>query len=333
MIRVRRAKDSDFEEYVTIAFESNINFYTLPKNRDLLENLFQNTLTSFDEEVQSPQKQFYIFVAEDLETNKLLGVSALAATSGEDETLYFYKREYFVNDSMFDRVIRRQELLKPVSYSGGPSEVCSLFVRPKARAKGVGKLLSLARFLFAASFPERFTKTFIAELRGKIENGTSPFWECVGRHFLDATFEEVQHMMNFGRSFIHDFLPTYPLYVSLLPTAAQEVIGKVDNETKGALSILNRLGFIINSEIDVIDAGPKLIANTDSIVPISQSQKMVVKKIGDCTGPEVIAANEKRDFCAIFTSASDGVITPEAQSALQVDVGDTIRIFDPKSML
>ncbi len=331
MIVVRRVESNDFEQYVELAFSSNINFYTLPKNRELLENLFENALNSFKDEVEVPNKEFYIFVAEDTETKKLLGVSALSATSGGVEPLFFYKRETITNNSSIDRVIKNLEVLKPVSYPKGPSEVCSLFVLPAARGSGVGKLLSFSRFLFVACFPNRFTKTFIAELRGKVENGTSPFWECVGRHFLDATFEEVQEMLNYGKDFIKDFLPSYPLYVPLLPRAAQDVLGKVDSETEAALLLLNRLGFTINSEVDVIDAGPKLIAQRDSIFLIAHSQKVAVEKIAPCTSKKLIITNEKLDFRAAFGEIENGVLSPDAAKALKVTSGDTVRIFDPKS--
>jgi len=334
MIVIRSIQAHDLASYIDIAFQSHINFYSLPKDEKLLTHQLEKALISFSEKVTKPDRELYIFVAEDSETKKLLGVSALAATTGGNEPLFFYRRELLIQNSPLEPVVKRLEVLNPVSYLHGPSEVCSLFVEKLSRGTGVGKLLSLSRFLFAAKFPERFTESFISELRGKIVNGTSPFWEGVGRRFFDLPFEEVQKMMAYGRSFINHFLPAHPLYVALLPEAARDVIGKVDSDTEAALSLLSRLGFEVSSEVDVLDAGPKLVAKKEFIRPIAASKEVTITKIQtpskEC--PELIISNENLEFRAVFGQFEEGKLAADVASELQVQVGDTIRIYDPKAM-
>jgi arginine N-succinyltransferase len=138
-------------------------------------------------------------------------------------------------------------------------------------------------------------------------------------------------MMNFGRSFITHFLPQYPIYVDLLPFAAQEVIGKVDADTEAAHSMLLRLGFMMTDEIDVIDGGPKIAAQKKDIRVITHSRTVTIERIKE------ISANERLDFRAIlapliFLSEKSIELSEEACRELQVGPRDVVRIFDPKSI-
>ena len=339
MIIIRPIQKDDFEQYKRLAFESHINFYTLPKNEILLKARFDNALRSFSDPEAEPNTQFYLFVAVDTNTNKLLGVSALAATSGGSEPLLFFSKEYLHVESKHKQVVKDIPVLNPVIYPQGPSEVCSLFVDPASRGTKVGKLLSLSRFLFAARFPERFLPSFITELRGKMEGGTSAFWEAVGRHFFDATFTEVQELQNYGRAFIQEFLPHFPIYIDLLPESARDVIGKVDDDTQGALSMLARLGFQFTQEVDVIDAGPKLSATRSAILPIQKSVVVTIAKldIPHKDAKPYIVANDMLDFRAAigdvsWLSDATIAISHEVARGLHLNVGDTARIFDHTSI-
>jgi arginine N-succinyltransferase len=339
MIIFRPIAEGDLSSYIKLAFASHINFYTLPKSEKMLKEQFELALRSFTDGDPKPKDQYYLFVAEDLETKKLVGVSAISATSGDDGPQYFFRKEVIKNTSKINQVVKELPVLNPVSYLHGPSEVCSLFVDPASRGAGVGKLLSLARFVFVSRFPERFTGSFIAELRGKLVDGISPFWESVGQHFFHAAFEEVQEMLNYSRQFIAEFLPQYPLYIDLLPYSVQAVIGKVDVETEAAFSLLQRLGFELTQEIDVIDGGPKLIARKESIKPVIGAHTVQVQNI-DVVAPtehQYIIGNERLDFRAILAplrrlSETHAQISPEVARILNIDVGDPIRIFNPKSI-
>lgn len=337
MIIIRPIEKHDFEQYVSLAFLSHINFFTLPKDKSLLQTRFEKALHSFQGGITSPDREFYLFVAEDLTTNKILGVAAISATSGGSEPLYFFRKEELLVESHLDDVVKKIPILNPVNYVRGPSELASLFVLPESRGLGVGKLLSLARFLFVARFPERFTGTIIAELRGKMDNGSSLFWDNVGRHFFHKSFVEVQDMMQYGRSFITHFVPKYPIYIQLLPKEVQNVIGMVDAETLGAFTLLSRLGFQVSDEVDILDAGPKLRATKEKIVAVNKSCVVWVDKIEEAvdeTSP-VLVSNERLEMRACFASlhyvGQDKVtISRQVASSLEVGVGDPLRLFDPK---
>ena len=67
-----------------------------------------------------------------------------------------------------------------------------------------GRLLSKARFLFMAEFRDLFGDKVIAEMRGMSdEQGRSPFWESLGRHFFKMEFSQADYLTGVGnKSFI-----------------------------------------------------------------------------------------------------------------------------------
>lgn len=337
MIIFRPIRADDLTSYLELALSAQ-GFYTLPKEVRLLKERLANSLSSFAKQVHTPSLELYTFVAEDTENEKLMGVSAIAATTGEKEPLYFFRKDAIEQRSTRVEVVKKIPTLNLVSYVRGTSEMCSLFVSPHYRKEGVGRLLSLARFLFIAQFPARFTNSLFAELRGKFDTELkNSFWEGVGRHFFQAPLEKVHEMMQFGRAFLGEFLPTNPIYIPLLPLEVQETIGQVDRATEGALHMLLKQGFSISDEIDVLDGGPKLRANKNEIKAIKDSLLLTVAQIANDMkdAQEYLISNTHLDFRALITShihrmGSNVTISREVAKALEVGIGDTIRLYDFK---
>jgi arginine N-succinyltransferase len=336
MIIVRPIAESDYAHFLFLAQQAHLGFYTLPKEPTLVQKRMNHSLASFKKEVLSPDNELYIFVAEDAQTKELVGISAIASTTGGTDPLYFFRKEYQFINAPTAEVIKKLELLAPISYVRGPSELCSLFVLPNNRKTGCGRLVSLARFLFIANFPERVTGSLFAELRGIITNTNSnPFWDGIGRHFLNVSFEEVHKMLQQGRGILSEFQPRYPIYISLLPESVQKSIGQVDPLTEGALRMLQKQGFAITDEIDMIDGGPKLRIEKTKIHAVNKS---VLKKVA-----HIQASNEKATICIVSNCASDFracyaevqkngddeiAITEEVAHALQVNKGAYIRVYE-----
>ncbi|MBS0656049.1 MAG: arginine N-succinyltransferase, partial [Verrucomicrobia bacterium] len=282
MIIFRPIQYDDLPQFIHIASRAHLGFYTLPKSPKLLEHRIENSSASFQKEITTPGNELYLFAAVETDSNTLLGVSAIAATTGGNEPLYFFRKEYLDVPSHLPAVVKKIPLLTPISYVRGPSEICSLFVLPEYRHTGVGKLLSFARFFFVRLFPERFTGSFFAELRGIIDqNNSSPFWEGIGRHFFNMPLEQVHEMLEYGRGFISQFLPKHPIYISLLPRQVQEATGQIDSLTKGAFLMLQKLGFEVTDEIDLLDGGPKLRVLKENISIVKNSSIVTVVDIKD----------------------------------------------------
>ena len=105
------------------------------------------------------------------------------------------------------------------------------------------------------------------------DEGESPFWDALGKHFFDLPYAEAERLCGLeSRTFLADLMPQYPIYVPMLPQAAQDCIGRIHPDGQDAFDILEREGFETNSYIDLFDGGPTLYARTSNIRSIAQSQ-------------------------------------------------------------
>ena len=177
-------------------------------------------------------------------------------------------------------------------------------------------------------------------MRGVVDNeGHSPFWEAVGRHFFDVDFHQADYQSVQDKQFIAELMPEHPLYIPLLPQAAQAVIGQVHQKTRPALEILRREGFSINDRVDIFDAGPLVSCPLDQIRTLEHSQTLSVQSIKKspakdmpylmCNAPKAMA-----DFRAVIAPGhldNDGgiALSASAAAALKVAKGDSVRVVPP----
>jgi arginine N-succinyltransferase len=203
-------------------------------------------------QVIMPRDELYLFVLEELETQRIVGVSGILASVGCDEPFYAFDRESVHCDQSLD-------ILKLLITRFGPTEIGSLYLHPEYRSQGLGRFLSLSRFLFMAEHPNRFKKTVIAEMRGwSNSEGCSPFWDHVGSHFFKMKFDQADQLSGINKQFIAELIPRYPIYISLLPSEIQEVVGQTHPNTVPAVKLLQSEGFEKTSAVDIFDAGPKV---------------------------------------------------------------------------
>jgi arginine N-succinyltransferase len=202
----------------------------------------------------------------------------MAGAVGLREPWYNYRVGLTVNSSPDLGIQRQIPTLFLNNEKTGQSELCSLFLRPDQRQGNSGRLLSLARLLFVAEFPHLFGDKLIAELRGSAdEQGCSPFWDSLGRHFFKMDFSHADHLSGLGnKSFIAELMPRQPLYTCLLTEQAQAVIGKPHPNTEPALKILTAEGFAHQGYIDIFDAGPVIEAPVSKVRTVRDSQTLVL---------------------------------------------------------
>lgn len=333
---IRPIKQDDFETYVQFAFAARLGMSSMPKNQELLQNNIKSSLAAFSSNNLVSENHLYLFVLEDLATKEIGGTCGIYSQIGVDFPYYYYREETLYPKSYESFPIPKEiRILKTIEITRGPSEICSLYLFPSFRKEGLGRLLSLSRFLFIAAFPTCFQETVIAEMRGFIDkNNYTPFWEFLGRHFLNYDYSEVQHIKETDKQFIPYILPQYPIYIDLLPKEAQNMIGNVHENTHPALRILEQEGFKMSQDYDIFDAGPVIKSDKHSIRTIKASSKKKVVQIVNqpITSIKYIVSNGKKAFraCYSFLKDSDeGVILPvETAEALLLEKGDFI-IFAP----
>ncbi len=269
MIRLRPIEEKDTERFIQLAMLGSIGVTSLPKNKVLLEEKIQNSLEIFSSGENFVQHKTYLFIAENLETGQITGTSGILALSGGVSSTHLYRiQEELRGDG------QKMAILVPIHHKKGPSELCGLFLNRSHRQSGHGKLLSIGRFLFIAQFRERFTSHLAAMMRGHFEEGPhSPFWDSIGRKFYDVSLEKVLHEVSLDKTLTAKILPSFPIYIHLLPHQAQEDIQTVHDHTLPALNFLLDEGFKMTQEIDIIDAGPRIEAEVKEIRTVRNSIK------------------------------------------------------------
>ncbi|MHC8321004.1 arginine N-succinyltransferase [Pseudomonas sp. GB2N2] len=328
---VRPAQVTDLHALLALTRQAGTDFSTLPSSEERLAHRLRWTQRTFAEQVERADAD-YLFVLED-DDQQLVGLSALTGAVGQREPWYNYRVGLTVSSSS-DLGIRRQiPTLFLNNEMTGQSELCSLFLRPDQRQGSNGRLLSLGRLLFVAEFARLFGEKLIAELRGSAdEQGCSPFWDSLGRHFFKMDFSHADHLSGLGsKAFIAELMPRQPLYTCLLTEQAQAAIGKAHPDTAPALKILTAEGFTHEGYIDIFDAGPVIEAPLSTIRTVRDSQALVLA-IGtpDEQAPIWLIHNRRLENCRITAAparlAGNSLIVDRLTAKrLQLQPGNSVR--------
>ena len=342
MLVVRPIVEADLDRLVELATEAQYGLTTLPPDPEVLQRRIRRSMKSFSEPVDRPGGETYLFVLE--ADGVVQGISGMVSRTGGFDPFWAYRREKVIHRCADLKISKEHEVLYLVSQHSGPSEIGSLFLSPHFRQQGAGRLLSLSRFIFMADYQRLFEKDVIAEMRGVVDaDGHSPFWNAVGRHFFGMDFPDADYLSMRDKRFIGELMPTHPLYVSLLPTDAQGVIGNVHPNTKPALALLEAEGFRPNGLIDIFEAGPVMSCPLAQVGLIKRCRAKVVREIvadGSLSDPPVLLSNRAFDIrttLAPMQRVNDGcVIEQQTADALQVSQGAcllkaALRPTDPRS--
>lgn len=337
MLFIRPIREDDLDGVFDLATESAFGLTSLTKNRDILARKIHHAVRSFEELGEAPSGQTYLFVLEDEESGRLLGTTAVESKVGGFQPFYSFRVEnHMLRSESLERV-RELRVLHLEAEHDGPSVIGTLYLTPEARRSGVGRFLSLVRFVFMSCFPVSFEKRVLAEMRGISDrDGRSPFWEAVGRHFFDMDFPHADYLSGYDKKFIAELMPEFPIYADLLPEGAKNVLGKVHPQTEPALKILYNEGFSFMANVDIFDAGPLVSAEVATLRSVRESHVMPVGEIAATErrgqdSPRFIVTNTRPDFRGVLTDLNvlddaDGVrLDPESARALQVTVGDPVR--------
>ena len=328
---VRPVRSTDLPALFQLARSTGAGLTTLPANEERLahrvgwaEKTFQGCAERADAD--------YLFVLED-DNGEVVGISAVAGAVGLREPWYNYRVGLTVSASQELNIHRQVPTLFLANDLTGNSELCSLFLRSDQRSGLNGRLLSKARFLFIAGFRELFGDKVIAEMRGMSDDqGRSPFWESLGRHFFKMEFSQADYLTGVGnKAFIAELMPKFPLYTCFLSEDARNIIGRVHPDTEPALAMLKGEGFSYQGYVDIFDAGPAIEAETAKIRAVHDSQVLVLA-IGTPgeDAPRFLIHNRKREDCRITAAAARlaaGTLVVDAQTAkrLQLAAGDQVR--------
>lgn len=339
MYVIRPVRTDDLDALLRLAQAAGVGLTTLPADIDLLAQRIQDADHAFRPVVRKPAGDAYLFVLENLLTGAVEGCSGIVARVGGFEPFYTYALRSELKESKALGFSRRLDTLHLEAPHKGPSEIGTLFVHPSARGKGVGRLVSLSRFVFMAAFPKRFADSVIAEVRGVLDDdGRSPFWDAIGRHFFDMDFAQADARSAADKSFIADLMPKHPIYLPMLPPDARAAVGEVHRDARPAQRLLRQEGFVYGQQVDIFDGGPLMRARRAEVRTIEQSAVATLAGVmPPVAGPGLfIISNDQLDFRATLGAVDlrdDGTLAlpRDVILALGLRMGDPVRYVPARS--
>lgn len=341
MMIIRPIEPDDLQALEQLVDGTGIGLTSLPRDRAALRQRIEHSRRSFTQrpsETGDEQERLFFFVLEDNTTGRIVGTTAIKAGIGLSEPYYSYRLSTIVHASRELSVHKVIPTLHLTNDYTGCAEIGSLYLHPEYRHSGNGRLLSKCRFLFLAEFAEHFPPKVVAEMRGvSDEHGRSPFWEALGRHFFSMEFSRADYLTGTrGKTFIAELMPRNPIYVPLLGSEAQAVIGRVHQHTRAALTFLQEEGFHYEGYVDIFDAGPTMEARIRQVRSVRGSERLHVR-IGPVTegSPRLLISNTHwQGFrCTLVPAERRGnelVLDVPTAHELGIDSGAPVRVIAPK---
>lgn len=335
---LRPATANDHAAVLSLAKQAGFGMTSLPPDEAVLHDKIAASEASFAGKYPKPGQESFFFVLEDTENaGHIAGTCGIKARIGLSQPFYSYKLTTITQVSTQLDIFSKQTMLQVTNDLTGATEVGALFLEPAYRRDRMGKMMSLARFLFIASHPEFFAEQVIAEMRGVHDiEGNAPFYNALPKKFFQMGFTKADYInATQGNQFINDLMPKYPVYLSLLPKSAQAVVGQVNQASEPAKAMLERQGFKYTGYIDIFDGGPTLVADRDSIDVVVSSKRSRVTQIEELpeeTDKYMVSNGQFEQFrCTIgrvhVVKEGEVSITPRLAKRINVALGDTVHHY------
>jgi arginine N-succinyltransferase len=336
MFVIRQATADDLPTLLKLA--RMVHFINLPADRDIIAAKIARSRLSFSGQAPSERDREFMFVLEQVESESVVGTAAILSCiswPGRPHTfLHVRRRERFSKDLQTGTVHITLELGTDES---GPSEMGGLILAPGYRGHPdrLGSLLSLIRFHYMGLHRELFSPRIIAELMGSLTPDSRTFlWEYLGRRFINLQYTEADRFCQHSKEFITSLFPPGEIYASLLPAEARNLIGRVGEETRGAMRMLEGQGFRYEDHVDPFDGGPYVSAARDQIPLVNATRSAI---LGDPQDPHRRGAKPVESFvsfdgedgfravrCLALLDRESVSVSAEAAGLIGAQPGDTV---------
>lgn len=337
MMIIRYIEPKDVNDLYLLAQKAGFGLTSLQPNMEKLAARIERACKTVAGELPKAD-QVYLFVLEDTELNKVVGVCGIEVALGLKEPWYNFHVGTQVHASEPLSVYNALPTLYLSNDHTNCSELCTLFLDPDYRLNKNGKFLSKVRFLFLSAFRQYFEETIVAEMRGYSDaNGQSPFWNAVGHKFFNIEFTKADYLSGVGqKAFIAELMPRHPLYVDMLPDDAKAAIGIVHPNTRPAYNLLLEEGLRYKGYVDIFDGGATLQADIENLRAIKESQSVAVQ----IEQPENIAVDDESYIVAnddyenyrsilVYSKPHQNILqlTKEQANQLNVENGSLVRVL------
>ena len=324
---LRTACKADLDGVMALATAGGSGLTNLPPDRDMLASRIEASERAVADVGAREAGAAIMLVAE--RASRIVAVSGIFPRVGAEWPFYSYRLTRQANRSLAVGRVKAQTLLNLVNDFDGEAEIGMLFVDPAMRGGALGTLAARGRYLFIAAHRDWFGRRVMAELRGwQDADGRSPVWEAIGRHFYDMDFQEADRTGALtGNQFIADLGPRYPLYLSLLPAAAQAALGRPHDDGRPAFEMLITEGFHAGDYVDIFDGGPTVVADIDAVRTVREARPVVMAGLATGGAQSLVAVGSGADFrVARGEVDADGRVDPTLAEALRLELGDAMLV-------
>ena len=316
---IRPTTPDDIPALLALTGSVGSGMTTLPRSQTTLEERVAASIAAFAGTGIARAKDIFFLVLEDEEGP--VGMASIFPNLGEDRPFYSYRVSHIDAQAPETGLRASTDILQLVNDFHGYTEIGTLLVGERARGRGVGRFLSLSRFLFMGREKDRFGSDVMADIRGWLDaDGHSPFWDHIPAKFFHTSFDEADRLSAHDFRFISHLMPKFPIYVSLLPDQVQEAIGKPHEKSAYALNMLMAEGFRYTRCVDIFDGGPSIECTLDSVRTVkalSARTATISDSDTHIAGAEtlMVTSSKAKPFVAILgTGHIDGhtvVISPQ----------------------
>jgi arginine N-succinyltransferase len=328
-------RTDDLEPVLELTRRGGTGLTNLPADRDTLARRIASAEQALSNLEARAEGAPIMLVAEF--DDRIVATGMIFARVGAEWPFYSYR---ITRQAKVSRPLARsqsQRILNLVNDFDGETEVGGLFVDPEMRGMALGQLMARSRYLFIAAHRTWFGERVIAELRGyQDERGRSPVWDAIGRFFYDMEFDEADRIGAIhGNQFIADLGPRYPIYIAMLPVAAQLALGRPHDDGRPAHAMLLSEGFRDEGYVDIFDGGPTLVADIDAVRTVRTSREAPLAQVREDGPPALIATGLGSGFRLVrgraALLAAGFSIDPGSATRLNVANGDPLRVVPVES--
>lgn len=324
---LRPVVSDDLDAVTALATAGGSGLTNLPPDRDMLASrIMASERAIADAAAREAGAAIMLVVERDA---RVVAVSGIFPRVGAEWPFYSYRLTRQANRSPAVGRLNAQTLLNLVNDFDGEAEVGMLFVDPAMRGGALGALAARGRYLFMSAHRDWFGRRVIAELRGwQDADGNSPVWEAIGRHFYGMDFHEADRTGALtGNQFIADLGPRYPLYLSLLPPAAQTALGRPHDDGRPAFEMLIHEGFYAGGYVDIFDGGPTVVADIDAVKTVRETRRVAMAGVADGGARSLVAVGSGANFrVARGEVDADGRVSPALAGALALTPGTALLV-------
>ncbi len=327
---IRPCRAEDLAGIEAVVSENRSQLSTLPRDRAKLQERIEHSMRSFAQEPEQNGRAFFLFVMQDSTSGEIVGTSGINMNNDKSRPFYSYRLDELIHSSPKLNVHSAVPVLYLTHELTGHTVLSSLSIKEPLRNSEYFSLLSRSRLMFIRQFKKLFSTQLAVEIQGvQDDNGQSPFWDSLGRHFFDMDFATADYYSGVkSRTFIAEMMPQHPIYVPLLTPEAQKALGQADARAAATCALLYREGFKSSKHFDIFDGGPTLLGERDELLTIRQTQQKQMRRSDINMGMRYMVANQSlAQFRCTLTQMTDGIgevlrLNRAVADLLELDDGD-----------